>query len=133
MEEAIVRRLQSIGVWIPGSKEHIGAAFEFWAPLFNWRNPANCPKVKQRRLAAVEAVCSSIYIMPHGVLGFRSIYYKENTELCRLFWQRASTFANKNGYVFEVREWTRMGARYPIKGYDWILRSEAYKKKTIAI
>ena len=71
--------------------------------------------------------------MPHGVLGFRAIYYRENTDLCRLFWQRASTFATKHGYYFEVKEWTREGARYPIKGYNWVPRTEAFKTKTITI
>ena len=133
MQVNIARRLQNIGIWVPGSNQNIGTAFEFWAPLFGWRNPANCPKVKQRRLAAVEALCGMIYIMPHGVLGFQGVYYRENTDICKLFWQRASTFATRNGYYFAVKEWTREGARYPIKGYDWVPKSEAFKRRTISV
>lgn len=133
MEARIIRQLRNIGIWIPGSGENINTAFEFWAPLFNWRNPANCPKVKQRRLAAVETLCAYIYVMPHGVLGFQSIYYKEQTDLCKFFWQRASTFATRNGHRFEVREWRPAGARYPIKGYTWMKKEDYYKTKVVLV
>ena len=62
MDIKIARRLRDIGVWIPGSKAHIEFAFDFWAPLFGWRNPANCPKVKQRRLQAVQLhICNATW------------------------------------------------------------------------
>ncbi len=58
-------KFTALGVLIPGKNQLPGEqAFQFWAEVFGWRNPAKAIKVKKERLARVLEITRAFNFHP---------------------------------------------------------------------